>query len=228
MNTENIVHNTPDNLLDYRSKVGQTFSFRITGKTGQHVWGTNIYTDDSNLAVAAVHAGVIRTGETKIIDIEILPGQLSYQGSRQNGITSQSFGAWAGSYLLIDATHTSARTVITLNTWRQRVGQIFSFVITGSISGCVWGTDIYTDDSDLTVAAVHAGVVNTGETKVVTVKILPGQTRYEGTNRNGVISLSYDIWKGSYSFITTTIDIDPPSADSAANESKLVEHFLMS
>ena len=65
----------------------------------------------------------------------------------------------------------------------------------------MWGTDIYTDDSALACAAVHAGVVLAGQTKVVTVKIVAGQSSYQGSVRNGVTSSSYGTWPGSYSFV---------------------------
>ena len=88
-----------------------------------------------------------------------------------------------------------------LVTYRDRVGQIFQFTLTGTPTGSVWGTDIYTDDSALACAAVHAGVVLAGETKEVTVKIVAGQSSYQGSVRNGVTSSSYGTWPGSYSFV---------------------------
>ena len=87
-----------------------------------------------------------------------------------------------------------------LVTYRDKVGQTFQFTLTGTLTGSVWGTDIYTDDSTLACAAVHAGVVLPGQTKIVTVKILTGQSKYQGSVRNGVTSSSYGIWPGSYSF----------------------------
>ena len=36
--------------------------------------------------------------------------------------------------------------------------------VTGSSQGTVWGTDLYTDDSSIPAAAVHAGVLKDGET----------------------------------------------------------------
>ena len=71
----------------------------------------------------------------------------------------------------------------------------------------MWGTDIYTDDSALACAAVHAGVVLAGETKVVTVRIVAGQSSYQGLVRNGVTSSSYGTWPGSYSFVGKNIFI---------------------
>src|ERR1700710_91297 len=46
----------PGNLTDYRDKVGQTFVFTVTGASDGSVYGDGVYTDDSQIATAAVHA----------------------------------------------------------------------------------------------------------------------------------------------------------------------------
>ena len=82
--------------------------------------------------------------------------------------------------------------------FRSRVRQVLYFEVTGDTSGSLWGTDIYTDDSQLSTAAVHSGVLDAGETGLVKVVILPGQDTYAATERNEVASLSYGSWSGSY------------------------------
>ena len=83
---------------------------------------------------------------------------------------------------------------------RDNNNQTYTFNIIGASDGGVWGSDVYTDDSDIARAAVHAGIVAVGESKTVTIRILPGRDSYDGTTRNGVTSSSYDSWHGSYSF----------------------------
>ena len=101
----------------------------------------------------------------------------------------------------------AAATAIPNNTqnmtgYRGRSG-IFSITITGSINGgTVWGTDTYTDDSDISRAAVHASIIQNGETKPVYIEMLPGQGSYAGSNRNSVSTSSYGNWGGSYKFVT--------------------------
>lgn len=68
-------------------------------------------------------------------------------------------------------------------------------------SGSVWGSEIYTDDSDLGKAAVHAGILKPGERGIVTVKILPGLASYNGSNQNGVTTSNYGSWGGSFEFV---------------------------
>jgi hypothetical protein len=65
--------------------------------------------------------------------------------------------------------------------------------------GSVWGTDVYTDDSYVCRAAVHAGAIGLAG-GVVRIRILGGQSSYPGTSRNGVDSSGYGSWGGSYRF----------------------------
>ena len=53
----------PGNLVELRGQVGRNFVFDVTGRTDGPVWGDKVYTDDSSLATAAVHAGVLRDGQ---------------------------------------------------------------------------------------------------------------------------------------------------------------------
>src|SRR5581483_7998916 len=76
------------------------YDVTVTGSTSGGVWGSGPYTDDSNVATAAVHAGLISPGQTATIHVTTLPGQSSYQGSTQNGVTTSSWGSWGGSISL--------------------------------------------------------------------------------------------------------------------------------
>jgi hypothetical protein len=73
----------------------------VTGAIGGSVWGTDIYTDHSHVAAAAVHAGIVSIGQIKTIHVKIVSGQLQYTGSTRNGITTGSYGIWIGSYSFI-------------------------------------------------------------------------------------------------------------------------------
>ncbi len=100
----------PFNLTGYRTRVGQSFEFALTGAPSGAIWGTDVYTDDSNLAAAAVHAGVIAPGESKTVTVSILPGQNSYTASTRNGVTSGSWGAWTGSFSFAGSVGTTFTT----------------------------------------------------------------------------------------------------------------------
>jgi hypothetical protein len=81
---------------------------------------------------------------------------------------------------------------------RARVGASIDLEVTGELSGIVWGDGIYTDDSAVAAAAVHAGLLKSGETGIIRVISMPGMSQYEGSSRNGVRSDSFDEWGGSY------------------------------
>lgn len=88
----------PGNLTQFRGRNGRQFNFLVTGAVGGNIWGTGVYTDDSTLAAAAVHAGILRNGEQGVVQVTILPGQDHYDGSFQNGVNSGSYANWDGSY----------------------------------------------------------------------------------------------------------------------------------
>ncbi|MCK5785346.1 MAG: hypothetical protein KAH54_02165 [Candidatus Sabulitectum sp.] len=88
----------PGTLTSYRDQTGESFTFQVTGDAEATVWGTVIYTDDSYLAAAAVHAGILADGETGVVVVTILPGEEAYTGSTQNDVTSWDYGQWSGSY----------------------------------------------------------------------------------------------------------------------------------
>ena len=102
----------PANLVGYRNRVGQTFQFTVTGANAGAVWGTDVYTDDSSVARAAVHAGVLAIGETRTVTVSILPGQASYPASTRHGISSASWGSWAGSFAFAGAGSVTSGTAV--------------------------------------------------------------------------------------------------------------------
>ena len=62
------------------------------------VWGTDVYTDDSSIGSAAVHRGLITFAKGGTVKIRILPGRSSYAGSPRNGIISDDWDDWDGSF----------------------------------------------------------------------------------------------------------------------------------
>lgn len=258
----------PGNLVALRNQPGKTHTFRVTGQVSGSVWGSGVYTDDSNLGTAAVHAGLLREGQRGVVKVTLLPGQEHYEGSQNNGITSSSYETWEGSYVLARGTMLTVAhdktmpeaarklveewmrgesklnaaqlwpildslqkmqeaaqkaeeldealairegvraLIIKLAGAKPDPGQLtslrgqnyksFYFVVTGRVTGFVWGSGIYTDDSDLGTAAVHAGLLRPGQPGIVKVTIRPGCEEYEGSENNGVVSGSFAAFAGSY------------------------------
>ncbi|XP_075472671.1 cysteine-rich secretory protein LCCL domain-containing 2-like isoform X2 [Ascaphus truei] len=63
----------------------------------------------------------------------------------------------------------------------------------------VWGTDIYTSDSEMCPAAIHAGKLTVSGGYVAVTK-WPGLERYVGSLRNGINTLNTMAWTDSFIF----------------------------
>ncbi len=91
----------PGNLLSFHGLIGKTLAFKVTGRGDGSVYGTGIYTTDSNLATAAVHAGVLKAGETGIVRIAMIASPPTFTSSTQNGISSNGWGVYPAAYQVI-------------------------------------------------------------------------------------------------------------------------------
>ena len=78
------------------------------GCASASVWGSDIYSDDSSVCAAAIHAGVIGDAEGGVVQVTITGGQGSYAASVRNGVTSQPWGAWSRSFTVAGAGTTDA------------------------------------------------------------------------------------------------------------------------
>lgn len=88
----------PGNLGQYVKRIGESFYFDVVGQTSGSVWGSEVYTYDSSLATAAVHAGVLKPGQRGIVKVTMVPSLESHMGSTQHGVTSANWGSYAASY----------------------------------------------------------------------------------------------------------------------------------
>ena len=71
----------------------------VSGSTFGAVWGdSEVVTDDSSLATAAVQFGVLKPGERGMIKVTICPAKKKYAGFSQHGVTSQPWDN-AGPYV---------------------------------------------------------------------------------------------------------------------------------
>lgn len=88
----------PQSMLDLCDPVGATYYFRVTGDTNGPLWGTDVYTGDSTLAVACVHAGLLKPGEAGVVKVIVEHPVTQYQGSIRHGVTSHDFGRYGTAY----------------------------------------------------------------------------------------------------------------------------------
>ena len=176
------------------------------------VWGTDTYTADSATCRAALHAGMVgRQGGT--VTLEMLPGAARYPGTTRNGVQSQNYGSYRGSYRF-QGEPARAQAAPAAPAAPTRISQcpdnMTAFADSAEVVSCscpaaqagagaVWGTDTYTADSATCRAALHAGMLGR-QGGTVTLEMLPGAPRYPGTTRNGVASNNYGAYGASYRF----------------------------
>ncbi|MEL6443622.1 MAG: LCCL domain-containing protein [Bacteroidota bacterium] len=92
------------NAVPYRDRgVGARLRFDCAaGGSLRTVWGTDLYTDDSSICTAAVHAGAITQATGGSVVIELRPGADGYTGSERNGVTTSNWGSWGNSFVIVD------------------------------------------------------------------------------------------------------------------------------
>lgn len=170
------------------------------------LWGTEIYTDDSSVCTAAVHMGLITVEDGGSFVVTILDGQEEYVSSTQNEIESSEWGEWSRSFsvspdvLEIEwdtrGNELEGETNDTVNVMCPAEG----------VTGSLWGTEIYTDDSSVCTVAVHMGLITVEDGGSFTVTILDGLDAYSSTELNGITSSEWGEWARSFSVseLTTT------------------------
>jgi hypothetical protein len=195
----------PSRFSEYRFTSAELschcYSSAMTGS----VWGTGPYTDDSSICAAALHAGVVRP-EGGPVSLRWAHGQSSYPGSRRNGVSSSRWDRWDGSFVFTSpvVVHGGVvqedRSCGSADTYRGSREVVTCVCRPEDMSGTVWGSGPYTDDSSICLAAVHAGVIGrSGGT--VSFQAQPGRRSFSGSYRNGVETTSYGRWDGSFRFV---------------------------
>lgn len=213
----------------FEGPAGSRFTLSCSGSPQTaNVWGTDIYTDDSSICTAALHAGLI-DAKGGSVTFEIRNGENEYIGTQRHDVTTQNYPAWGRSFVFIGKDGKAiepVRSTVRLATWaltpslhRTAVSGHFTYVCPANgAAGTVWGSDVYTDDTSICSAAVHAGKITAGDGGVVTIEMRPGQQSYESSERNGVKSTTYGSWGGSFVFVDT-----PPELQKEA-ETLLAKH----
>jgi hypothetical protein len=90
---------TSENVRALEGRVGESFYFQVTGSEFGPLWGTDVYTSDSSLGVACVHAGLLKPGEAGAVRVSIVAPPAVFRGSTRHGVTSQDWKTpWSGAY----------------------------------------------------------------------------------------------------------------------------------
>jgi outer membrane protein OmpA-like peptidoglycan-associated protein len=210
----------PDNFVAFRETDAPLSCFCPAGNTELGaVWGMDVYTEDSAICQAAVHAGFL-TRSGGAVTVVPQPGRQSYAGVERNGVSSSNYGTMDGSFSFaptaVQASYVPVKPIEQqLAPFGQCPDNFVSFRSTSEAFNCfcppvdmnqnnVWGMDIYTEDSSICLAAVHYGVL-TLKGGNVSVLPEPGRKTYAGVTRNGISSSNYGSMDGSFSFSRTLV-----------------------
>jgi hypothetical protein len=175
------------------------------------LWGTEVYTADSSICLAAVHAGALPQGGG-VVTVHREYGHPAYRGSIRNGVQSSDYGSYDTSYRFVGAVIAAEpppagpeiiEVGCTFNATELHGGLGSSHRIACpancGATGSTWGSDVYTADSTICRAAIHAGLI-TEHGGEVTVVLEPGRPAYRGSRRHGVESSDYGSFGASYRF----------------------------
>lgn len=198
------------NATSLNGKDGETFTLACSpGGTAHSVWGSDIYTADSSICTAAVHSGLITYQQGGTVTIELRPGRNIYGCSERNGVTTSDYGSYQHSFVFKTPNteevvrEADDQTPVLWYTPALMVsfetGKTYKFKCpSGGKESTVWGTDIYTLDSSICSAAVHAGKLTSESGGSVTIELRPGESSYKGTTRNGIKTNDYGAYGRSF------------------------------
>jgi hypothetical protein len=93
----------PANMMAFQHQIGKELAGTVTGPSpngqGNGVWGTDVYTLDTSIAMAAVHAGLVQPGQTAVVRVRVVASPPQFLATTRNGVTSTAYGNYpAGGY----------------------------------------------------------------------------------------------------------------------------------
>lgn len=150
-----------------------------------------VFTDDSKF-----------TGKLTAQSLRVLTGMFGEQTLKVADLRTLRSGS-----ATVEETGNAPTAPATLGAYQQQWGKELVFTVTGHVPGngqqaSVWGTDLYTLDSNLAAAAVHAGIAKPGEAVAVRVRVVQSPPQYVASFRNGVNSSPYGNFpSGGFEFV---------------------------
>jgi len=165
------------------------------------VSGSDVYTGDSRICRAALHAGTVsRAGG--VVTLRVIGGVMRHPGSSRNGVRTADFAAWRQSFTFEEETGPGPRLCPDTMAAYAGSSERLACLCTGESAlraATVWGSGPYTADSGLCRAALHASAIpiTGGELQVV---MGPGQPSYTPSLQNGVQTREFGAFRGGFSF----------------------------
>ncbi len=204
------------NAASYREMVGQKFSFVCPAGDGSKasVYGTDTYTDGSAVCAAAIHAGALKAGHAGVVTILIGGGAKSFRGSERNGVTTLSYDrAWAYTYSF--AREADPGNITWSTVWNGIPEDFTDPIVVNCPAGgmtdrTIWGTDVYTRDSTICVAAAHTGSITPEKGGLITVRRARAPKEYPGTQRFRITSQRWGSSADAFSVAAAQTAAPPP------------------
>ncbi len=183
------------------------------------IWGTDTYTHDTHICTAAYHAGAAQRGAGGMVTFQLMGPQDGFSSSERNGLKSRSWGAFDGSFRFVEYQPESDGAAMSEERKVRDLGRCEEADLTtmrGSteedllscscpadtyISGDIWGTGTYTDDTHICTAAYHDGVMARGAGGTVVFELAGPQEDFPSSVRNGLESREWGTYQGSFRFV---------------------------
>ncbi len=189
---------------DHADNIGDVFRYQCPpgGGTDSPIYGLGMYAINSSVCTAAVHWGLFTFGAGGSATIEVQPALDQYLGVVANGLPSMDAKGAEASFMFVESNAQSGPWSRGAVVHRGDIGQKFSYDCPpNGTPSLIWGTGLYTDDSSVCTAAVHAGLITFEQGGIVTIKVRPSDKEYQGSVQNHVVSGSWAIASGSYVFV---------------------------
>lgn len=165
------------------------------------VAGSDVYTGDSRICRAALHAGAVSRGGG-VVTLRVLSGVTRHPGSSRHGVRTADFGGWRQSFTFEEEAGAGPRLCPDTMAAYAGSAERLTCLCPGEAAlraAAVWGSGPYTADSGLCRAGLHAGMlpITGGELRVV---MGPGAQAYPASLQNGVQTREFGAFRGSMSF----------------------------
>jgi uncharacterized caspase-like protein len=203
------ISNCPDDFRAFADSIEQhacTCSAEATQRG--YVRGMDVYTSNSSICRAALHAGAISKAGGPVTVIPVA-GRKSYPGVTRNGVTSQNDEASEASFRFA-ALPTSTDCPDNFGAFADSTERLACTCSAEATQrGYVRGMDMYTSNSAICRAALHAGAISKAG-GAVTVIPDAGRKSYPGVTRNGVTSYNHEASETSFRFAALPASSDCP------------------
>ncbi len=206
--------------------IGQRFSATCPPRNirdkNDDLYGSDVYPSDNPICVAALHAGKITAADGGPFTLQVNPGLEAYTGSSRNEVESANLPGTKRSMVFLDAADTAGADEVRAPyiprvkwdmkftksgfAYKKLRGQRFTFNCPAAPNGrlrTVTGTDSYTLNAVICVAAVHAGKI-TKDGGLVHIQMDEGKKKLVGSIRNEIESSNGSGSSGTVSYVDAT------------------------